>query len=199
MGSCLIYLQYNSTKNKLYMKAKNLILKPLSAFVLLLVLASCGASRLSEDQLVSDSVKAKATISEGHQNIQELFTSSAGYAIFPNAGKGAYIIGGASGNGTVYENGTLVGYSNMKQVDVGLQAGGKAFIEVVFFQTQDALNKFKNGTYTLSGNASAVIIEQGASREVSFVDGVGVATMPKAGAMAGISVGGQKFEFRSLK
>jgi len=180
------------------MKAKNLIFKPLSAFILLLVLASCGASRLSEDQLVADSTKAKATISQGHPNMQELFSTSAGYAIFPNAGKGAYIIGGASGNGTVYEKGALVGYSDMKQVDIGLQAGGKAFIEVVFFQTQEALSQFKKGTYSLSGNASAVIIEQGASREVSFVDGVGVATMPKAGAMAGISVGGQKFEFRAL-
>jgi len=181
------------------MKAKNLIFKPISAFVLLLIMASCGATKLSEDQLVSDSVKAKATISNGHQNIQELFSTSAGYAIFPNAGKGAYIVGGASGNGTVYEKGTLVGYSDMKQVDIGLQAGGKAFIEVLFFQTEAALNNFKKGTYSLSGNASAVIIQQGASREISFVDGVGVATMPNAGAMAGISVGGQKFEFRPLR
>lgn len=181
------------------MKTKNLIFKPLSAFVLLLVLASCGASKLSEDQLVSDSMKAKATISDGHQNMQQLFSTSAGYAIFPNAGKGAYIIGGASGNGTVYENGTLIGYSDMKQIDIGLQAGGKAFIEVIFFQTQDALNEFKNGSYSLSGNASAVIIQKGASREISFEDGVGIATMPKAGAMAGISVGGQKFEFRAKK
>jgi hypothetical protein len=39
----------------------------------------------------------------------------------------------ASGNGTVYHNEKLIGYAIMKQVDIGLQIGGKALIEVIFF------------------------------------------------------------------
>jgi lipid-binding SYLF domain-containing protein len=89
----------------------------------------------------------------------------------------------------------MIGYANLKQVDIGLQAGGKAYREVLFFQTQEALDDFKDGEYELSANASAVIVERGKSKTIKFQDGVGVATMPKAGAMAGVSVGGQSFQF----
>ena len=163
--------------------------------VFLLLIAGCGPSKNTSENLVSDSVDAKATIIAKHPRMAELFSTSKGYAIFPNVGKGAYVIGGASGNGTVYENGRMVGYADLKQVDIGLQIGGKAFIEVLFFQTQSALDDFKDGSYQLSGNISAVILEEGASKDVEFNNGIAVVTMPKAGAMAGISVGGQRFEF----
>jgi len=175
------------------------ILIPTIMSVMVLLLVSCGSSQNTSADIMADSKDAKATISNDHPNIAELFDNSVGYAIFPNVGKGAYIIGAASGNGTVYQKGNLIGYASMKQVDVGIQAGGKAFIEVIFFQTQDALNRFKSGSYELSGNASAVLLEKGVSRDVEFRDGVGVVTKAKAGAMAGISVGGQKFEFDALK
>lgn len=175
------------------------ILKPVIMSVMVLLLVSCGSSQNTSADIMADSRDAKATISKEHSNIAELFNNSVGYAIFPNVGKGAYIIGAASGNGTVYQKGTLIGYASMKQVDIGIQAGGKAFIEVIFFQTQDALNRFKSGSYELSGNASAVLLEEGVSRDVEFRDGVGVVTKAKAGAMAGISVGGQKFEFDAIK
>ncbi len=174
------------------------LLKPILA-LLVVVMTSCGATQTSSGDIIADSNKAKATISKSHPKVAELFNTSVGYAIFPNVGKGAYIIGAASGHGTVYQSGNLIGYSSLKQVDVGIQAGGKAFIEVIFFQTQAALDRFKSGSYELSGNASAVLLEEGVSRDVEFRDGVGVVTKPKAGAMAGISVGGQKFEFDAVK
>lgn len=167
---------------------------PVIAF-LIIGLAGCGSMQKTGDELVADSRDAKSSIEQNYPQFSDLFETSAGYAIFPNVGKGAYIIGGASGNGTVYENGTMIGYANLKELDVGLQAGGKSFIEVIFFENQQALNDFKDGSYELSANASAVILEEGISRDIDFQDGVAVLTMPKAGAMAGISVGGQRFDF----
>lgn len=172
--------------------------KPVLALIFI-VFASCGTMQNTEEDLIADSQEAIATISEGNPNIAELFDTSVGYAVFPNVGKGAYIIGGASGNGTVYENGELTGFADLKQVDIGLQAGGKAFIEVLFFETQQAMAEFKEGTYELSGNATAVIADEGVSQDIDFQDGVAVVTKPKAGAMAGISVGGQRFEFRPMQ
>ncbi len=176
----------NSITKKMYLPVLVLIFS---------LLAGCGSSQNTSDSLMSDSLEAKTTISKSHPNIAELFSTSAGYAIFPNVGKGAYVIGAASGNGTVYQNGKLTGYSNVKQLDVGLQIGGKAFIEVIFFQTKSAMGHFKQGNFELAANASAVILEEGVSKSVDFRDGVGVVTKSKAGAMVGISVGGQKFEF----
>ncbi|MDT0647165.1 lipid-binding SYLF domain-containing protein [Zunongwangia sp. F260] len=165
--------------------------------VLLLGLASCGSMSSSPDKLISDAEKAQENVAAASSNMSELFQNSAGYAIFPNVGKGAYILGGASGNGVLYENGTVEGFTEMKQLDVGFQIGGKAYTEVLFFQSESALEDFKSGDYELTASASAVILEEGRSKSVDFQDGVGVVIMPKAGAMAGISVGGQKFEYRA--
>ncbi len=164
--------------------------------LLVLVFASCGSAKKTGDDLVADAREERMNIQQNYPEVSELFDTSAGYAIFPNVGKGAYIIGGASGNGAVYENGNLVGYADLKQVDVGLQLGGKAFVEVLFFETQQALEDFKDGEYELAANASAVILDKGRSGDINFNDGVAVVTMPKGGAMAGISVGGQRFTYR---
>ncbi len=164
--------------------------------MLFLALTSCGPGKSGDaDTLMEDATQAQATLTQTDTNVQELMDNSAGYAIFPNVGKGAYIIGGASGNGIVYENGTMIGYSNLKQVDVGLQIGGKAYIEALFFETEEDLDDFIDGEYELAANASAVILEKGKSKTIKFQDGIAVVTMPKAGAMAGVSVAGQRFGF----
>ena len=173
---------------------KNLSLAGL--LMLFITITSCGPGKTGDaDTLMQDVNEAKAAMIQADKNVEELLSTSAGYAIFPNVGKGAYIIGGASGNGIVYENGNMIGYANLKQVDVGLQVGGKAYREVLFFKTQEALDEFKNGEYELSGNASAVILEKGKSKTIKFQDGIAVATMPKAGAMVGVSVAGQRFGY----
>lgn len=164
-----------------------------------LVLASCGSAKKTGDDLVADASQERTMIEREHPMMADYFNSAEGYAIFPNVGKGAYIIGGASGNGAVYENGRLIGYADLKQVDIGLQIGGKAFVEVLFFETEEALRKFKDGSYELSANASAVILDKGFSEDLEFQDGVAVVTVPKAGAMAGISVGGQRFGFTPIQ
>lgn len=166
-------------------------------FLLFLTLMSCGSGKTGDD-LVADARKEKSMIEQKHPAIAELFDDSRGYAIFPNVGKGAYIVGGASGNGAVYENGTLIGYADLKQIDVGFQLGGKALVEVLFFENRAALDRFKQGNFELSANASAVLVDEGFSGNVEFKDGIAIITVPKAGAMAGISVGGQKFDFKPL-
>lgn len=163
--------------------------------VLCFFLAACGSTKKSGDDLVTDAQQEKAMIEREHPLMSDYFNSAQGYAIFPNVGKGAYIIGGASGNGVVYENGRMIGYADLKQLDIGLQLGGKAFVEVLFFETQAALERFKSGSFELNANASAVILDEGFSRDLEFQDGVAIVTVPKGGAMAGVSVGGQRFEF----
>ena len=168
----------------------------LGLLILFITFISCGPGKSGDaDTLMQDAMQAKTAMTQANANVQDLLSTSAGYAIFPNVGKGAYIIGGASGNGVVYENGAMIGYANLKQVDVGLQVGGKAYREILFFENQEDLNDFIDGEYELSGNATAVILEKGKSKTIKFQDGIAVATMPKAGAMIGVSVGGQRFTY----
>lgn len=160
--------------------------------------ASLLAQTPDQQEIISDAEMAREAFIQEDADMQLLFDEAIGYVIFPNVGKGAYIVGGASGNGAVYENDQLIGMADLKQVDVGLQLGGQAFREVIFFQSQAALDRFKEGNFELTGNASAVALDKGAARSVDFRDGVAVVTMPKAGAMIEISVGGQKFGFEEL-
>lgn len=152
-----------------------------------------------KQRLVKDSKKAKEAFIGEDARIQEHLDNAVGYAIFPNIGKGAWILGGAAGNGVVFENGQIAGYSEMRQVDVGFQFGGQAYRELIIFRTQSALDKFKKGNFSFEGSASAVVWDKGKGESIQFKDGIGVAIMPKAGAMVGISIGGQEFDYRDAK
>ncbi len=71
--------------------------------------------------------EAIATFIEKDPDMKEWFSSSYGYVVFPNVGKAGLGIGGAHGNGLVYEDRKLVGKSELKAVTVGLQLGGQKF------------------------------------------------------------------------
>ena len=170
-------------------------------YSLLFVLAFVSTSfAQTEDQerLILDSESAKAAFIAESSDLKELFDLSTGYVIFPNVGTGAYILGGAAGNGVVFQDGNVIGFAELRQLDIGFQLGGQAFRQAILFQTQSELDQFKEGNYKLSGNASAVIIEEGKAKSVDFENGRAILTMPKAGAMIEISVGGQKFDYKDL-
>lgn len=167
-------------------------------FLILLFPSFLFAQTSEQKEIINDSKKAKAAFNQKDPAMSKIFASAEGYVIFPNVGKGAYVVGGAAGNGAVYENGNLVGMAKLRQIDVGLQVGGQAYSQVIFFKTEEALNRFKAGNFELAGNASAVVLEEGKAVSIEFRDDVAVVTMPKAGAMVEISVGGQKFEYEAF-
>jgi lipid-binding SYLF domain-containing protein len=176
------------------MKAINKIL----TMCLLLISFGAVAQTDKDNEIMADAEKAKQTLISKDKGLQKFFDNASGYAIFPNVGKGGLIIGGASGNGVVYKKGAPIGMTSLKKVNIGLQAGGQAVIEVIFFETDAALDKFKSGNYEFSAEASAVIADEGKSENANYSDGVVVFALPKAGLMADASVGGQKFEYHAF-
>lgn len=174
-------------------------LKNILITCLLVISFGATAQTPKDKEIMSDAEKAKQTLITKDAGLEKFFSNASGYAIFPNVGKGGLIVGGASGNGVVYEKGTPVGMTSLKKLNIGLQAGGQAVIEVIFFETDAALAKFKGSNYEFSAEASAVVAEEGASENVNYSDGVVVFALPKAGLMADASVGGQKFEYHSFK
>lgn len=149
-------------------------------------------------QLISDAQKAKETLLDSDKGLQKFFDDSAGYVIFPNVGKGGFFIGGASGRGIVYDKGEAIGMAGLKKLNFGLQAGGQAIIEVIFFETNVDLDRFKEGDMQFSAEASAVAVKSGISVNAKYKDGVAVFAMPKAGLMADASVGGQRFTYEDF-
>lgn len=169
------------------------------ALIGILLLGTNAVAQNSKDRkIMADAEKAKTTLLETSPDLEGFFEESAGYVIFPNVGKGGFIIGGASGNGVVYENGDAVGMANLKKLNIGLQAGGQAIIEVIFFETDVDLQRFKTEKFQFAAETSAVALKSGIAFEAKYKDGVAVFALPKAGLMADASVGGQKFKYTAF-
>ncbi len=169
-----------------------------AAALLLVMLAGCGAtpgSRYKARQLNAAVEDAIAEFEQTDPGIENLFRTSVGYAVFPSVGAGAAGVGGAYGRGQLYEDGRMVGYCNLTQASIGLQLGGQAYREVIFFNSRDALEWFKSGDFSFSGQASAVALKSGVSADANFRNGVAVYTQAKGGLMYQASIGGQKFRF----
>lgn len=144
------------------------------------------------------------------------FERSHGYAVFPTIAKGGIGIGGAYGKGRVYVQGNYVGDTTMTQVSIGLQLGGQAYSQIVFFQDKRAYDEFTGGNFEFGAEASAVAITAGASARATtsgtsagassgrhdattrgsrFNKGMAIFTVAKGGLMYEASVTGQKFNF----
>jgi lipid-binding SYLF domain-containing protein len=143
------------------------------------------------------------------------FTECYAYAVFPTIGAGGLVVGGARGRGQVYVHDRQVGDVVMTQLSIGLQAGGKAYSEIVFFQDKRALDEFESGTFEFAAGASAVAITAGASASVGtdhassgasggkdnattngdYQTGMAVFTIAKGGIMFAADISGERFTY----
>ena len=129
------------------------------------------------------------------RKLKPYFNAAKGYAIFPNISKAGFGIGGARGNGEVFENGKVVGSTTLTQLSIGLQLGVQAFSQIIFFQNERDLKRFTDGNFEFGASASAALITEGANASADYSNGVAVMTFAKGGLMYEASIGGQKFTF----
>lgn len=177
-----------------------------------LVLSGCAVSETSTgwdpsrsaraDGQVANSVVVAETIANfknADPGIQRFFDNAQGYAVFPTVGKGGITVGAAYGKGEVYERGRLIGYSSIAQLTIGLQLGGQAYSEIIFFRDRSDLNDFRQGNFEFGAQASAVAVTAGASANAGYSNGVAVFTLAKGGLMYEATVAGQKFTFTAAE
>lgn len=150
------------------------------------------------EKLSDNSSSALARMKDEDRGFSHFLEQAYGYAVFPTVGKGGLVVGGAYGHGEVFEQGQQVGYAELSQASIGLQAGGQEYTEVIAFKDVEALNRFKSGKFTFAAQASAVALKSGASTNAKYTDGVAIFTKAVGGLMAEASVGGQKFSYQPL-
>jgi len=149
----------------------------------------------------------------------EFFNHSYAYLVFPNVGKGGLGVGAAHGSGRAYEQGKYVGDVKLNQLSVGLQAGGQAFAQMVFFEDKHAFEDFTKGEFEFDATIQAVAITASASASAGstgttssaaggkndastagkYRKGLAVFTVAKGGLMYQAAVAGQKFKFKPKK
>ncbi|MFW2367968.1 MAG: YSC84-related protein [Desulforhopalus sp.] len=148
--------------------------------------------------------------------IASMFKSAYGFALFPTIGKAGFVVGGAYGEGRVYEQGKYIGDAAMGQASVGFQLGASGFSQVVFFEDKRALAEFTSGNFEFGAEASAVALTAAAGAAANtagssatasggknnattggagYNKGMATYTIVKGGAMFEISLGGQNFKF----
>ena len=182
---------------------KRKILLPVFALTVSLIFGvvqqqAAGQTTKKEKRLVRDCDDAKEDFIEKDGLMKDLFTNAYGYVIFPNVGKGGIGIGGAVGNGIVYQGGQIIGKAKLTQLSIGFQFGGQAYREVIFFESEAVLDRFKEDKIEFSAQASAVAVDEGASANVKYNEGVMIFTQQKGGLMYEASIGGQKFNYSAF-
>jgi len=167
--------------------------------ILLLAVASgCQTAPKTEADRASLQERTQHTIAAFQEEDPELtrfFSNSRGYAVFPSIGRGGAGVGGAYGRGILFEAGRMVGYCDVSQGTIGFQLGGQAFSQVIFFETDDALETFKTGNFAFTAQATAVAAKHGAAANADYERGVAVFTMVRGGLMYEAAIGGQKFSY----
>ena len=188
------------------------------------VFAICLCLYLVGASSAADTVKNARKAIDVFKNIDGVapyFDTAYGYAVFPKIGKGGLGIGAARGKGEVHRGGEITGVATLHEVSWGLQAGGQAYRQIVFFEDQRAYSDFTSGNFefdagagaiavTASGEASAGTTGTGtsgssggesgkatAARE--YRKGLAVFTVGMGGLMYEISIAGQKYKFHPAK
>ena len=152
----------------------------------------------------------------------EFIDTAYGYAVFPTIGKGGIGIGGAHGKGAVFVGGKQVAKTSMTQITYGLQLGGQAYSQMIFFKDERAFKDFSSGNFEFGAQATAVALTASASAETSTGgggsasagtdsrlanvadreygerSGMAVFTIAKGGLMYEATIGGQKFSYDPL-
>jgi lipid-binding SYLF domain-containing protein len=147
------------------------------------------------ETLVKEATTSRQAWSKADPAIENFAKKGYGYALFPEVGKGGFIIAGGGGNGVVYEQGKHVGYAELVEGSVGLTVGGQKYSELIVFENKAAMDRFKQSELSFGADANAVIAETGVAASAKFVDGVAVFVRPLAGAMVQASLGGQRVKY----
>lgn len=131
--------------------------------------------------------------------------------------------------GSVYVNNkdgteTLVGYSNLMQVSLGLQLGGQVYSEIIFFENEVDYQRFTSGSFEFGADAQVVALTASAGlsastmgnqppayginaagrntvagEKMSYAKGLAVFTVPSVGLMYEATVQGQRFTYKPLE
>lgn len=164
------------------------------------ILAACASKPKPENEAEREALhkevkEAIEGLKERNKKIDDFFDDAYAYVVFPDVGKIGLIIGGAGGDGEVYEDGSMVGWAGMSQVSIGIQAGGKKFAQVVFFEGKEQFDRFKSGKMEFGAGVDAVAASSEIGMATGYKAGIAVFVWSKSGLMADASGSGQKFTF----
>ena len=96
--------------------------------VLLLSVSTASARRNKDKGEIAELVQqVKKDWQAKDSTFNKTLKKAYAYAIFPEVGKGGFIVGASHGAGEVYKKSKLIGHAKMTQTTVGAQVGDQKF------------------------------------------------------------------------
>jgi lipid-binding SYLF domain-containing protein len=152
-------------------------------------------SQESRNALLENATVAMQDMNRVDPGVEALVRKGYGYALFPEVVKAGLGFGGGYGQGVVYEQGQHIGYADLTLGSVGMQIGGQTFSELVVFENKAAMDRFKLSPVDFTAGVAAMILQNAAAVNATFIDGIAVVVRPITGAMAEATVGGQQVKY----
>lgn len=163
--------------------------------------AGCATAPATRAEKESLQTSARATLDEmiaRSPAIQDTIHNAPGYAVFPSIGKGGVLVGGAHGQGILYEHGVPTGYVSVEQASIGAQLGGETFSELLVLRTPQEIADVRAGRYNVGANLGVSVLKEGASTQTNFNPNASVFVMLRGGLMVDVSVNGQRIKYQSF-
>ena len=130
-------------------------------------------------------------------NTISIYKNAPATLIIPRITKAGVVLGGAYGEGVLRINEAPVDYYSLASASYGFQVGAQQYSNIIFFMTEEALQKFrvKDG-WELGADAEVVFRDKGYSIGVSsktISKPVYAVVFDQKGLLAGTSLVGAKF------
>lgn len=130
-------------------------------------------------------------------NTISIYKNAPATLIIPRITKAGVVLGGAYGEGVLRINEAPVDYYSLASASYGFQIGAQQYSNIIFFMTEEALQKFrvKDG-WELGADAEVVFRDKGYSIGVSsktISKPVYAVVFDQKGLLAGTSLVGAKF------
>jgi lipid-binding SYLF domain-containing protein len=163
--------------------------------------AGCATAPPTKAEKQSLRESADVTLGEMFARNPDLRTvtrDASAYAVFPSIGKGGALVGGAYGQGILYEGGVATGYVSLEQASIGAQLGGQTFAELLVLRNPADIDAVKSGRFTVGADAGVIVLTTGASQHATFDPSASVFVLPRGGLMVDLSISGQQLKYQSF-
>ena len=163
------------------------------------LLSSCQSidERNSGSIINRDAELSLQTLFEIDPDTISIYKNASGTLIIPRITKAGFVLGGAYGEGVLRINEAPIDFYSLASASYGLQIGAQQYSNIIFFMTEEALQKFrvKDG-WELGADAEVVFRNKGYSIGVSsktISKPVYAIVFDQRGLLAGTSLVGAKF------
>ncbi len=167
-----------------------------------LVLVAVTGSATAEWQPDADDerqTRAAVTLSDlreaGGEDFARMFDEAYAYAVFPRVVRNGLLLGWASGQGVLVEDGVFTGYVRQRRFSLGFQFGRQSQGQVLLFRDRETVEIFKSGGLEFTPQASAHRKKPRSAAEASFRPEVAVFSLSQDGLMVEAAVGVTGFKY----